>query len=256
MANGQIISPRGQKTLEIENALCTFKPYERFANFPSRKLSLNYIKYELLWYLKGNPNDLSICEKAKIWADMVTDGRLNSNYGYYIFRCGQLDYVTGCLTVDPASRRAVISILGSQHLYAENKDVPCTVFMAFKIRDKKLTCSVTMRSTDAIFGLTNDIPFFSVVQEMVFSYLREDPRCLVEEMGNLTLFTNSLHVYERHFSMLETIVAEESAIVNCPRIIDSQEVDDLRAGITPGQKNLMPFSQWLLVRDEKKEKSA
>lgn len=249
LTNGKLVSPRGQRTLELENALVTFKPYERFASFPSRRLSLAYIRAELLWYLRGDPNDLSICDKAKLWQAMVTDGQLNSNYGKYVFRDGQLDYAVGCLVVDPASRRAVISVLGSQHLYAENNDVPCTVMLSFKIRDAKLACTVTMRSSDAIFGLGNDLPFFSLVQEMVFCYLRQDPRCLVNGLGPLTIFSSSLHVYERHFEMLEALAIEAVAPVHCPRLMDFQEVDDLRKGVKPGQKGLMPFSQWLLATE-------
>ena len=57
---GSVTSPRGQKTLELENHLAVFAPYERFANFPSRKLSLSYIKDEVRWYLRGDSADLSI----------------------------------------------------------------------------------------------------------------------------------------------------------------------------------------------------
>lgn len=251
LATGKFVSPRGQKTLEIENALCVFQPYERFMTFPSRKLSISYIRDELLWYLKGNPYDLSICEKASIWKDMITDGRLNSNYGSPIFYHKGIDYVVRCLTVDPSSRRACISILGKMHLYMENKDVPCTVSMGFRLRNNILSCSVHMRSTDLIFGMGNDIPFFSIVQEMVCEYLRNGLPDI--KMGELTLFSESLHCYERHFEMLEKLVTEEVNEIECPRIQSANEIDYLRAS-DKVRATRYPFGAWLYYKDSRKEK--
>jgi thymidylate synthase len=253
LSSGRVSSPRGQKTLEVENALCTFLPYERFATFPSRKLSLAYIKTELLWYLKGDMYDLSICDHAKIWREMVTDeGKLNSNYGYAVFtRCG-IDYVAECLKKDKDSRRAMISIMGRSHLYEGCRDVPCTVSMGFRIRDNVLRTTVHMRSTDLIFGMGNDIPFFSFVAECLLVYLLGTYPDL--ELGDLVLFSESLHVYERHFEMLAKLVNEEPEPVWCPRLHSADEIKLLRAGqALPSDKH--QFSGWLLAKDQKKEKA-
>jgi thymidylate synthase len=253
--HGKFVSPRGQKTLEIENALTVFEPYERFANFPSRKLNLNYIKDEILWYLRGDLYDLSICDKAKIWKDCVTDGKLNSNYGHAIFKQKQLDYVVECLKKDPDSRRAVIVILAQSHLYLENKDVPCTISLNFRLRDSKLSCTVHMRSSDAIFGYSNDVPFFSFIQECVLVYL--NARLEKElELGSLTIFSESLHIYERHFEMLEKLVHEYVEPVNCPRLSSYAEIDFLRLGHHFLQSTDSTFTQWLYARDAKPEKAA
>lgn len=252
LAKGRLVYPRGQKTLEVENALCVFLPYERFAAFPSRKLSLNYIKEEFCWYLRGDMYDLSISEKAAIWKTMITDGKLNSNYGYSIFtRCG-IDFVASCLKKDKDSRRAMISILGRSHLFDENKDVPCTVSMGFRIRDNLLKCCVHMRSTDVIFGMGNDIPFFSFVQEAVLTYLK--PAYPNLELGELTLFSESLHCYERHFEMLGKLVDEETLAVSCPQLSGVEELGYLRNGLKADAEKF-PFGQWLYDKSPKKEKT-
>jgi len=252
--HGKLVTPRGQKTLEIENALTVFEPYERFANFPSRKLSLSYIKDEILWYLRGDLYDLSICDKAKIWQNCVTDGKLNSNYGHAIFKQKQLDYVVECLKKDPDSRRAIIVILAQPHLYLENKDVPCTLSLNFRLREDKLNCTVHMRSSDAIFGYGNDVPFFSLVQEFVLAginFLRSKEY----EMGTLTVFSESLHVYEKHFDMLDKLVQEDVVPIDCPRVADSLEVAYLRADHLDKIQDY-EFSTWLNTRDPKPEKVA
>lgn len=234
-------APRGMRTIEIENFSYTLPPYVKFANFPSRKLNIDYIKAEFRWYLKGDPTDLSIADKASIWKDSITDGRLNSNYGFYLFKQGQLDYVVNTLTRDPESRRAMAIILGAHHLYPENRDVPCTSTLGFRIRDGALNLTVHMRSQDAIFGLGNDVPFFSLVQELTLNLLPKK-----YSMGNLTVFVDSLHVYERHFDMLKTIVLnkESTTPLDWPRI-KRKEAKELLSGICPAFSET--FSQWLWI---------
>lgn len=244
LKEGKIVSPRGQKTLELQNETCHFFPYERFANFPSRKLSLNYIRKELCWYLKGDPKDLSIAVRAKLWYDMVTNGALNSNYGKYIFVDKQIDYVVECLSRDKDSRRALINIMGKEHLFLENKDVPCTVSLGFTIRNLELRCCVHMRSTDAIYGMSNDIPFFSFIHECVYVYLQAKELWPLK-MGSLTLFSESLHVYQKHWDMLKALVKEKNENVICPLLSGPQEIDKLRSldfSLNPH----MPFTTWLM----------
>ena len=123
---GRLCSPRELLIKEIENFHYNFEPYTRFANFECRKLNLNYIKKEFLWYLKGNRYDTSIVEYAKLWGDIVNeDGSINSNYGQYIFTSGQFDKVIETLKNDKDSRRASIMLLNKDHLLSKTRDIPC-----------------------------------------------------------------------------------------------------------------------------------
>src|SRR6266404_208704 len=80
MSQGKIVSPRGLKVLEATNFQYDLSPYVRFANFTARKLSLGYIKKEMLWYLKGDPWDKSITDEAALWKSMVNEaGTIPSN---------------------------------------------------------------------------------------------------------------------------------------------------------------------------------
>ena len=80
------IRPRNLLCKEIENASFTLSPYVRFFNFETRKLNLKYIKREFLWYLRGDRYDLSICNYAKLWKDIIAEDKgINSNYVQYIF---------------------------------------------------------------------------------------------------------------------------------------------------------------------------
>ena len=110
-----------------------------------------------------------------------------------------------------------------------------------------------MRSSDAVFGYGNDVPFFSFVQECVLQYLNMD-REAGYSMGDLTIFSGSLHVYERHFELLEKLTAEDVMPIDCPRLLDAAEVSDLRAGCHDLSRG-RTFTPWLLSRDIKRREA-
>lgn len=256
VCTGKYCSPRGQKIIEIEDFSYILPARSRFCNFEARKLNMDYVKREFLWYLRGDRFDLSITEHAKMWKGLVNgDGSINSNYGQYVFGdIRQFDNVVKTLRSDKDSRRASIVILNSGHLASDTKDVPCTYAMNFRIREDRLNMSVGMRSQDAVFGMGNDAPAFSFIHEMVFVAMTEFYPGL--EMGNYQHSANSFHVYERHFPMLEKLAGleldtfktcEQSPYVevDCPRISSPDEVKFLRACDFSTIPEGFSFARWL-----------
>lgn len=264
-SDGKLVRPRGLLVREAENFTYTLPPYVRFQNYASRKLNLSYLKREVAWYLKGDRLDTSILQHAKTWQGLVNeDGSINSNYGQYIFRTSidaskfwgkrvfdkkissQFDNVIDLLGDDKDSRRASIVILNSTHLLSDTKDVPCTYSLNFRIRDNKLNMSVHMRSQDAIFGMGNDAPAFSIIHEMVMNALK--PTYPTIELGNYFHVADSFHVYERHFGMLEKIIeGDEFTDVEVPRMSGPEEVkfliNDLHRNIEV--PSTFEFTKWL-----------
>lgn len=227
--SGKIAYPRNQKILELENYQYSLEPYHRFANFPpARKLNIDYVKKEFLWYLKGNKYDISITEHASLWKSIMNeDGSFNSNYGQYFFgEQNQFDVVINILKNDKDSRRASILLLTKEHVSSETNDVPCTYALNFRIRDNKLNMSVHMRSQDAIYGMGNDAPAFSFLHEMMFNALKEFYPDI--QYGIYTHTTDSLHVYEKHFKMLHDIYESDYEKIECPQISGFNEVKFLR----------------------------
>lgn len=251
--NGNLVSPRGLLVKEVENFSYVLPPYVRFQNYECRKLNLSYLKREMMWYLKGDRYDTSICQHAKTWRDIVNvDGSINSNYGQYVFRpvLNQFDNVVSLLKKDPDSRRASITILNSTHLLSDTKDVPCTYSLNFRIRNGRLNMSVHMRSQDAIYGMGNDAPAFSIIQEMVCASLLDNYPDL--RLGDYFHVVDSFHVYERHFKMLEEILAGSSySEVIVPRISGPAEVRYLLstgfqlAAMPAGVPEGYAFAAWL-----------
>lgn len=201
------------KTIEIMNCFIQIDdPRRRFITAPQRKHSLPYIIGELVWYLSGERTPDRIGHYSKFWNHLQDEaGQVNSNYGYKIFKKKflsfkqgraktQMEFVVDELLRDPNSRRAVMLPFLSNEDYNqmhETKDYPCTMYLHFIIRDGKLDLIVHMRSNDFIYGFTNDMPFFSMLQEIV-SVLIGVP------MGHYYHFSDSMHLYERNWDLLNS----------------------------------------------------
>lgn len=257
VARGKHVKPRGLEVIEIENYAFSLPPYVRFANFADRKLNLDYIKTEFLWYLKGDKFDTSITEYAKMWSDLINeDGTINSNYGQYIFgEQQQFLRALSELKKDKDSRRATIMILSHSHLDSKTNDYPCTYAINFRIRNNALNMSVRMRSQDAIYGFGNDIPCFSFIHEMMTCALQDTYDEL--ECGEYHHCADSFHVYERHFDMLNKIAGngiEKSKYdyVECPRISGAAEVAFLLKHDFTVIPDEFHFSKWLTTFSQEK----
>lgn len=223
-------SARGMKTRNVHNMAVVFDASDApITSFAHRKMNLPYAKKEWLWYLGADPKDDSIEQHATLWAKIKQpDGSYFSNYGQYIFgkeivpefehgpngelaakpsgefADSQFEYVLKTLREDVTSRRASMVLLKMEHLFTENKDVVCTYGINFTVEAKKLNMTVMMRSNDVIYGFTNDAFCFSQLYNLVFAVLRHYVPDL--RYGTYTHFTNSMHVYEKHYQMISDIL--------------------------------------------------
>lgn len=232
---GNEYSPRGQKTLEIENYIFEGDPYNRFANFDERNLSLKYICGEFLWYLSGDRDNEDILKYSGFWDKIrnTESPTWNSNYGYYIFKEGQFDYVYEQLSKDADSRQAVVVINRPEVMMSESKDKICTYALSFRIRNNKLNMSVNMRSNDFILGTQIDYFQFTVIQEMLLTLLKENYYPDLE-MGVYNHKADSFHIYERHFPMMLDILKNNKEgntfeRIEVPKITNGDEVRKLIA---------------------------
>ena len=243
---GDMIEIRGEKCLElIDYTMIIDDPLDCLTSYKARNLNLDYCKKEWLWYLHGDRYDASIMEHASMWKKIqLADGAFNSNYGQYIFREAQFDWVVSSLIKDPHSRQACMQLLNSSHMWHGNPDVVCTMGIQFLIRKNRLSMYVRMRSNDAIFGMTNDVFCFSQLHQMVYWALKE--KGLDIELGEYCHNVGSLHVYERHFSMLTQLVAargDDRYDVEMPR---PKSFDDFKSLIGHGPGNGSAYANWML----------
>jgi len=245
---GDTIEVRGCKISELLNKQIEIFSSHPFMLFPSRKYDLNYFKAEMLWKLKADPYDDSIKEKAKMWESVQNnDGSFNSNYGQYWF--GQqmgLFKAFNELVQDRNSRRSTIPMLSTEHIGHGVKDTVCTGHITFHIRNGVLNMSVSMRSSDQIFGLGTDLPTFAVLHRIMLGMIRSVYMDVV--LGTINLTADSSHIYERHFRMVKDILENQESIdieVKMP-LIGTDEAFKLAACKGNVDASWGEFSNWLV----------
>ena len=194
-------------TLEIVNASFIADEESIFG-----KLNIQYAESEVEWYMSQSLNIDDIpCDIPKIWEQIAsTDRKINSNYGWCILSSNNSNQFDSCMKTlesDLYSRQAVmIYIRPTMHEDAFKngmQDFICTFAVQILVRDNKLHYLVFMRSNDAIFGYKNDVYWHNEVHETCMVRLnRMYPEL---EKGNMYWNVGSLHIYPRHYKLLENL---------------------------------------------------
>lgn len=213
---------KGDQDKSGSDFICKYAPFWNTLRNPDGSLNSNYGHY----FFKPMDEVLPTEEEFKPISD-------------YYFQKSQFDYVIDTLLKDPDSRQAVVNINNIYHKAHPTKDFPCTTAMQFFIRGNKLHMTVTMRSTDLVLGFCNDVFQFTMFQNIVLRELNKELRQMNKhgiayseddgtpmivgavnhkpiKMGTFTLFTSSLHVYERHFKMIENTVHNSDHVKELP----------------------------------------
>ena len=210
---GLNVESRGTKQREILfHHICIEDPTALTIAPPLRRFKPVYAIAEWLWYLSRDKNVKNIGKFAETWLNIQDEqGEAESNYGEYIFgeQTGLLGtqwrWVTQELLRDRDTRRATISINQPYHKNKNPLDYPCTNNIHFFIRDNQLHLGVNMRSNCAIFGFCNDVWTFCMFQQLMLNELNDCGANLT--LGRYYHSAGSFHVYERHWKMQDTILA-------------------------------------------------
>ena len=201
LKEGRFVTDKtGVKTVEVLNA-------SFIADDPAIFGTINedYVQRELTWYKSMSLNVYDIPPPVPaIWKAVATpNGWINSNYGWCIYseeNGEQYINVVEQLRANPDSRRATM-IYNRPSMHDDyNKDgmsdFMCTNTVQYVIRDGAVHALVYMRSNDAVFGYKNDYAW----QKHVLDEVAAD---LNIPAGTIYWNVASLHVYERHFDLME-----------------------------------------------------
>lgn len=226
LENGSSNGARGTSSKELLNvALVIEDPSQCLYENDTRGSKFNYIAAELMWYYLGRNDVAFISNWAKFWETIQNeDGTVNSAYGNLIFNrknshnFTQYQWAIESLLNDRNTRQAVMHFNLPDHQYNGNKDFVCTMYVNCHIRNNKLHLSTFMRSNDAIWGTPTDVAFFCSLQMQMLSHLREAYPEL--ELGTYTHVSNSYHVYDRHFSLLDKMLETDFHPVVIPPVLN------------------------------------
>lgn len=207
-----VVDKSGVKLVELLSAKFILDPSQPILNFGDiRKTPVKYCAKELIWYLSESLSVEEIGKTASIWNEVASeDGMINSNYGWCVYseeNYNQFDNVAQELINFPQSRRAVIIYnrpsMWKDYNHNGMSDFMCTFATQHFIRNNELISVVNMRSNDLIFGFFNDFYWQCFVHNDLLHELNENGMNL--KTGKIIWNANSLHVYERHFDMVQKI---------------------------------------------------
>ena len=205
------IDKTGQKTIEMIGASFIADESAIFGT-PNRE----YIDAEIDWYngRSTNINEIFGITKAppQAWQYSANKfGEINSNYGHLIFSekfYNQYLHVVEELINNPDSRRAAM-IYNRPSIWLEynedgKNDFICTNAVTYYIRNRRLDAVVQMRSNDVVYGYKNDYAW----QQYVMKRLIEDINVQRPDddkvfKGFMHWQVQNLHVYERHFDLVQ-----------------------------------------------------
>jgi thymidylate synthase len=219
---GRTVSPRGSETLELPpSQLALRHPRRRLLTMPGRKWSLPLAIGELCWHLSASDEVDVLGFYSTRWRHFADDHRRirGSCYGNSIFRldqngASQWSTVLNLLRADRASRRAVLLTarpLGIDAL--QSNDIACASLIQMLVRNERLDVVVFMRSNDIFWGFPYDVFFFTMLQELAAVELGLN-------IGTYHHVVGSLHLYNKHLSIAEQLMAERSDDIEMPALQD------------------------------------
>jgi thymidylate synthase len=237
-------SSRIGDTYEILGNTCEVDMRSPIVVCPARKLSYKFMAAEAMWILSGSNRVDGIAPYNKRMADFSDDGvTLFGAYGPKIMN--QLPWVAEQLARDRGTRQAVVNIwrediitYGFSDADPVPRDVPCSLSLQWLIRDNKMHCFYTMRSSDAWLGWVYDVFNMTMVTCYLIGMverLRQAgglyPKAL--ELGHLYWHAGSSHLYTnnevraREAMLLDLHAVDASQGVNGPQIRVSNLVTPL-----------------------------
>jgi len=188
---GALTRPRGLLCKEI---LCNTSVVDMTRPIVTRRPHLGYrfLAAEAWWIISGRNDVDSIAPYSPHISSFSDDGfHFDGAYGPAIIT--QLRYICDKILADRDTRQAVIGIWKINP--RDSRDGSCTISLQFMVRDNKLHCFDTMRSSDAWLGIPYDWFNFSMLSAYLLLMLRARGFPKNVGLGNLYLTAASQHLY-------------------------------------------------------------
>lgn len=224
MTFGKRVEPRGTVTRELLNHTLVVDMTRCMLTVKGRKLGYRFMAAEAAWMLGGDNLVSTIAPYSKTISQFSDDGF--TFFGAYGPRLkAQLTSVAKALAADPGTRRAVANIWREDP--PKTKDYPCHLSCQFMIREERLHCFTTMRSSDAWLGVPYDIFNFSMWSAYVLLFLEVNMNIRGLKLGQLHNTAASRHLYLANWD-------DADRCVENPEAFDYYPLDPLEFSSTVG----------------------
>lgn len=209
----KVHSGRNGDTHELLRAtFCIHDARQRWVTSRRPRINPAFAIAEVVWILRGRSDSAFL----NFWNSQLhkfsgNGPRYDGAYGYRFreqFGTDQLERAYAALRGCPESRQVVLQIWDPKQDLPDvfgrpaSSDVPCNICSMLKIRNGRLEWTQILRSNDLFLGVPYNFVQFTSLHEIMAGWLGI-------EMGDYVQFSDSLHVYQRDWSRLETSVAKD-----------------------------------------------
>lgn len=208
-----------------------------FPLLTTKKMNIDAIIYELLWFLRGSTNIAYLKEHGvHIWdANADEKGNLGPVYGkqwrhweqYWIenasinkFSIDQIANVIKSIKEDPFGRRHIVSAWNVADI-DKMRLPPCHLMFQFYVHmNKRLSCHMYQRSADSFLGVPFNISSYALLTMMIAQICDLMP-------GNLIISFGDVHIYKDHFDQVnEQLTREPKALSVMAMNEDIKDIDN------------------------------
>lgn len=207
-----------------------------FPAVTTKKLALNPVKAELLWFLQGSSDVKKLNELgARIWDANAEapywkpkarfEGDVGRIYGvqWRSWKCpdgreiDQIREVIERIKKDPHDRRLIVNAWNPGEL-GQMVLPPCHTFFQFYVADGKLSLQMYQRSCDMFLGVPFNIASYSLLLHMVAQVTGLKAGEFIHTLGDA-------HIYHNHFDQAKEQLARDP--FSLPKLQLNPEVGDI-----------------------------
>ena len=211
----------GTGTLSVFGHQMRFDLANSFPLLTTKKLHLNSIIHELIWFLRGESNVAYLRENGvSIWDEWAApDGELGPVYGVQ-WRSwprpdgGCIDQITEVIDAirrTPDSRRLLVSAWNVAEI-PRMALAPCHTMFQFYVADGRLSCQMYQRSADIFLGVPFNIASYALLTLMVAQVCDLQPGDFVHTLGDAHLYLN--HLEQADLQLTRTPHAPPRMVLN------------------------------------------
>ncbi len=201
----------GTGTISVFGHQMRFDLGEGFPILTTKKLHVQSIIHELLWFLKGDTNIAYLQEHGvRIWNEWAdSNGDLGPVYGHQWRSWTGADGVTidqialavKTIKVNPDSRRIIVSAWNVAEI-DKMALAPCHCLFQFYVADGKLSCQLYQRSADVFLGVPFNIASYALLTMMMAQVCDLQPGDFVHTFGDA-------HIYMDHLEQVQEQLSRE-----------------------------------------------
>ncbi len=191
----------GTGTLSVFGYQMRFDLSKGFPLITTKRLHLNSIIHELLWFLQGDTNIAYLKQnKVRIWDEWADEnGDLGPVYGAQWRSWGtsdgrridQIQRLIEQIKTNPDSRRMIVNAWNVGEI--ERMALPpCHAFFQFYVADGRLSCQLYQRSADVFLGVPFNIASYALLVLMVAQVTGLTAGDFVHTLGDAHLYNNHL----------------------------------------------------------------